>query len=97
MGKSQMLSHKSRNNNMENLKKRLKAAVDSIMEEKMEIARILFRMQIVLCDEKHNTDSGNAFNLRDLNKNLINGKGIRTQRKSDRPAENIRPICKGRT
>ena len=34
MGKSQMLSHKSRNNNMENLKKRLKAAVDSIMEEK---------------------------------------------------------------
>ncbi len=26
---------------MENLRKRLKAAVDSIMEEKMEIARIL--------------------------------------------------------
>lgn len=29
---------------MENLKKRLKAAVDSIMEDKLEIARILFRM-----------------------------------------------------
>lgn len=39
-----MLSHKSRNNKMENLKKRLKAAVDSIMEDKLEIARILFNV-----------------------------------------------------